>query len=79
MKYANNISELQKKIKHIIIDADIKQQDIALRMNKTKQAVNKLLNDEKSNYTLNTLYKLCEAIDCDLHISITPRDNKNGA
>lgn len=73
MKYNNNISDIQKHIKHIIIDSDIQQQDIAFKMDKSKQAVNKLLNDTKSNYTLNTLYQLCNALNCDLYIDIKPR------
>lgn len=73
MKYNNDISDIQKHIKHIIIDLDIQQQDIAFKMDKSKQAVNKLLNDPKSNYTLNTLYQLCNALNCDLYIDIKPR------
>ena len=73
MKYNNDISDIQKHIKHIIIDSDIQQQDIAFKMDKSKQAVKKLLNDPKSNYKLNTLYQLCNALNCDLYIDIKPR------
>lgn len=63
--------ELHKLIKHIMIDSDIQQSDIALKMNKSKQSISNLLKQD--NYTLNTLYQLCNALDCDLHIDITIR------
>ncbi len=73
MIYNNDISIIQKQIKHIMIDSDIQQQEIADKMHKSKQAINKLLKDNNSNYTLNTLYQLCNALNCDLHIDIIPR------
>ena len=73
MLYNNNISELQRLLKHVILDTNIQQQEIAAKMNKSKQAVNKLLNDSNSNYTLNTLYQLCNALGCELHIDIKQR------
>ena len=64
----NSITELHKLIKHTMIDEDIQASELAIKMNKSKQSISNLLKQD--NYTLNTLYHLCNALNCELHIDI---------
>ena len=74
MIYKGDIKDIIKAIKHIKIDNDISNGDIAERMGKSKQTVSNLLNGRQPNLTLETLLSLCNAIDCDLVIDIQKRD-----
>lgn len=70
MIYNNNIDDLMKQIKHIMIDKDIKQIDLAEKTGQNKATISNLLNCKSKNVTLDTLLMLCNAIDCQLEIDI---------
>ncbi len=74
MIYDNNIDDLMKQIKHIMIDKDIKQIDLAEKTGQNKATISNLLNCKSKNVTLDTLLMLCNAIDCQLEINIKLRD-----
>ena len=74
MIYDNNINDLMKQIKHIMIDKDIKQIDLAERTGQNKATISNLLNCKSKNVTLDTLLMLCNAIDCQLEINIKLKD-----
>ncbi len=73
MIYQNNIDDIMKQIKHIMIDNNIKQSDIVATTNQSKSTISNLLNCKCKNITLDTLLMLCNALNCDLHIDIIPR------
>ena len=66
----NNIENITNAIKHIMIDKEIKQKDIAIKTGLSKQAVSNLLNNRTENITLDTLKKLCDALECRIYIDI---------
>ena len=70
LEYNGNIQDLIDTIKHIMIDKKIKQNDIAEKMGISKQTVSNIFNGRQPNITLDTLVKLCNAIDCKLYIDI---------
>lgn len=70
MIYNNNIDNIMKQIKHIMIDNDIRQSDIVARTGQSKGTISNLLNCKSKNITLDTLLMLCNAIDCQLDINI---------
>lgn len=74
MIYDNNIDDLMKQIKHIMIDKDIKQIDLAEKTGQNKATISNLLNCKSKNVTLDTLLMLCNAIDCQLEINIKLKD-----
>lgn len=74
MIYENNLDDLMKQIKHIMIDKDIKQIDLAEKTGQNKATISNLLNCKSKNVTLDTLLMLCNAIDCQLEINIKPKD-----
>ena len=69
IKY-NNIEVITNGIKHIMIDKDLKQKDLCVKTGLSKQAISNLLNNRTENITLDTLNKLCSALDCILYIDI---------
>ena len=74
MIYNGNIIDILKMIEHIKIDKDISNNDIALRMEKSKQTVSNLLNGRQPNMTLDTLLSLCHAVGCDLIIELKDKE-----
>ena len=72
MIYNNNIDDIMKQIKHIMLDKDIKQTDIVSKTGQNKGTISNLLNCKSKNITLDTLLMLCNAIDCQLEINIKP-------
>ena len=86
MIYNNNIDDIMKQIKHIMIDNNIKQSDIVAATKQSKSTISNLLNCKSKNITLDTLLMLCKAIDCNLAIDFIPKSkisfennqNKNG-
>lgn len=66
----NNIENITNAIKHIMVDKDIKQKDIANKTGLSKQAISNLLNNRTENITLDTLKKLCDALECRIYIDI---------
>ena len=75
--YNDNSDDIFKLIKHIMLDKNIKQVDIANNVGQTKQTISNLLNCKSKNVNLNTLKMLCDAIDCDLIISIVDKDSNS--
>lgn len=76
MIYNGDITPILKAVEHVKIDNDISNNEIAAKMGKSKQTVSNLLNGRQPNVTLETLYTLCQAIDCQLVIDIVPFDKK---
>lgn len=74
MKY-NNINDLMIQIRHIMIDRDIRQSDISNNTGWSRQTVSNLLACRRDTVNIDTLARLCNAIDCDLIIDIQPRDH----
>lgn len=72
MVYDNNINELFKLIKHVMIDKEISQQELSIRLNKSKQATSNLFKQE--NISLNTLQDICNALGYKLVIDIVPNE-----
>lgn len=70
MIYNNNIDDLMKLFKHIMVDHDIRQSDIAAKTGLNKSTISNLLNGRNKNITLDTLLMLCGAIGCKIEINI---------
>ena len=73
MIYTGNVMDIMRQIEHIKVDYDISNKDIARRTGKSKQTISNLLNGQSKNVTLDTLLRLCNAVDCDLVIDIVKR------
>lgn len=71
----NNIEDITKMIKHIMIDNNIKQKDIVEKSNWTKQTVSNLLNNRTKNIGIDTLKELCDALGYNLCIEIKKSNN----
>lgn len=70
-------AEIIKALNHIMIDQDIKNKDVAPRLETTPQTVSNLLNPNyrpDASMTIDTLYTLCRALNCQLVIDIIPMD-----
>lgn len=74
MIYTGDISAITLLIKHKMLDMDKTQKDICNATGWAKSTVSNLLGNKTDNPSINTILSLCDAIDCDLHIDITPRD-----
>ena len=70
MIYNNNTDDIMKQIKHIMVDNDIRQSDIAAKTGLNKSTISNLLSGRYKNITLDTLLMLCNAIDCKIEINI---------
>lgn len=70
MIYNNNIDDIMKQIKHIMIDQDMKQTDIVEKTGQSKSTISNLLSGKSKNITLDTLLMLCNAVNCQLEINI---------
>lgn len=73
MIYNNNIDDIMRQIRHIMIDNDIRQADISNKTGWTRQTVSNLLACRRDSINIDTLVRLCDAIDCDLIIDIQSR------
>lgn len=69
MEYTD-INNLMKYIKKIMIDKDLRQKDIAEKTGLSIQTISNLLACRRDGITLDTLNKLCRALDCKLYIEI---------
>lgn len=74
MIYNNNIDDIMKLIKHIMIDSDMKQADIVEKTGQSKSTISNLLNGKSKNITLDTLLMLCNAVNCQFEINIKPKE-----
>lgn len=70
MIYNNNIDDIMKQIKHIMIDNNLKQTDIVEKTGQSKSTISNLLSGKSKNITLETLLMLCTAVNCQLEINI---------
>lgn len=75
MKYTT-INDLQKLLKHVMIDSDLTNNELAERCGKSKQAMSNLLRQD--NISINQLKSICDAMGCELHIDIIPESSERG-
>ena len=75
MIYRGDINDIIKMIKHIQVEYNISNNDIADNLGKSKQTVSNLLNGRQTNITLDTLLNLCNAVDCELEINIKRKED----
>ena len=68
-----NQDDLILQIKHYMLDNKLKQKDIVVATGLSKQTISNLLNGRSKNMTLDTLFMLLNALDCNLSVSL----NKN--
>lgn len=61
-----------KTIKKIMIDKNVTQKEIATLLELSPGSVNTALNRE--NVTLETMEKICGALDCTLKIDVVPNN-----
>ena len=59
-------------LKQVQVGKEIQNKEIALKLGITESAVSGLFN--QNNITLNKLAELCNAIDCDLDITIVDKN-----
>ncbi len=69
-EYDGNIDCITLMLKHIMLDKGMRQKDIAQQMGLSVQTISNLLNCRRDGITLDTLQRLCNAIDCKLYIDI---------
>lgn len=65
-----------KVVKQYLLDNDLQQQLITDKCGISKGAVSQLLN--RDNISLAKMVLIANALDCDLHISLTPKEKKVG-
>lgn len=70
-----NQDDLILQIKHYMLDNKLKQKDIVVATGLSKQTISNLLNGRSQNMTLDTLFMLLNALDCNLSISLNKKDN----
>lgn len=75
IEYTGELGAIMKTIKHIMVDKDIKQKDIADKTGLSKQTISNLLACRRDGITIDTLLLLCQALECKLYIDIADRDN----
>ena len=75
MIYSGDINDIIKMIKHIQVEYNMSNNDIAANLGKSKQTVSNLLNGRQTNITLDTLLNLCNAVDCELEINIKRKED----
>ena len=71
MKFKNTKS-VMLYLKQVQIGKEIQNKEIALKLDITESAVSNLFNQK--NITLNKLAEICNAMNCDLDITIVDRD-----
>lgn len=70
-----NQDDLILQIKHYMLDNNLKQKDIVIATGLSKQTISNLLNGRSKNMTLDTLFMLLNALDCNLSVSLNKKDN----
>lgn len=73
MTYNGNIDIILNKLEHIKVDTKQSNNDIAEKLGKSKQTVSNIFKGRQPNMSLDTLMRLCNAMDCDLIIDIKKR------
>lgn len=61
-------------VKHFLLDNNLQQNDIAKNAKITKANVSQLLN--RDNISLEKMQMIADALDCDLEITLKPRNKK---
>lgn len=74
MKY-NDIEDIVKMLKHIMVDDGLRQKDIVVKSGKSKQTISNLFNMRTDSIGINTLKELCNSLGYDLYIDIVKREN----
>lgn len=69
----NNQDEIILQIRHYMLDNNLKQKDIVVATGLSKQTISNLLNGRSKNMTLDTLFMLLNALDCNLSISLNKK------
>ena len=70
-----NQDDIILQIKHYMLDNKLKQKDIVVRTGLSKQTISNLLNGRSKNITLDTLFMLLNALDCNLSVSLDRKDD----
>ncbi len=65
------MKNISLQIKHIMLDKDMTQDDLAKKMDTTRQNISRMLSGK--DFKISTLEAIADALDCDLHIDIIPR------
>ena len=74
MKYTD-LKSVMIQVEHIMIDKDLRQKDISNATGWSRQTVSNLLACRRDTVNIDTLARLCDAIDCNLIIDIQPKKN----
>ena len=61
-------------VKKLLIDKHMSQKELALLLNKSERNLSKILNS--SNQTYETMLSIADALECDLVISLVPKEQK---
>ncbi len=64
-----------KKLRHILLDRDLKKKDLAKIAGVSTYTINKLNRNE--NVTVEVLAKICKALDCTMDDILEVLDNEN--
>lgn len=62
-------------VKKTLIDKHMTQIELGTRLETDKSSINSLLN--RNNISLNKMIEISNALDCDLVISLVPKNNQN--
>lgn len=62
-------------IEKTLIDKHMKKKELAEKMGKTPKNLSNIL--KRTNPTLETMVSFADALDCDLVISLVPKENKS--
>lgn len=65
-------SDVLEQIRYIMFKNKISITDLAIKLHMTRTALSNRLN--RDNISLNSLLEICDALDADLDITITPRE-----
>lgn len=75
MNYNDNL-RINKTLKKIMIDKNIKAGQIAAATGKSNQSISNLLNNQV-NLTINTISEIADALGCDVCLSFVDRETGN--
>lgn len=71
----NNSKDLMLNIKHLMLNMDIKQKDIAEASGLSIQTISNWLACRRDTMTLESLNTIIKAMDCKLYIDIVPNNS----
>lgn len=76
IKYTGNIEDVTLLLKHMMLDLDLTQKDVCNASRHAKSTVSNFLNNQTLNPGINTIFEICNAMNCDLMIDIVPKKNR---